>query len=247
MARALRISWLSFRGLLALTFVLGLIETAQGAPGAVKWLRDAGITQSHTLGVVLAATATIIVGLVALGPERVKHWSAIARGQPPAPSAAPKRPVSAPSHRPAREIPARVIPGAQREQSKHEATGELRAEQLSPELRAWLSHERERGTEFGISINKQKRRLAGESSFILDSLSMFTPDPTAMLRRLTERAAAWSVKVQHRLIAELPLKSDAFDGKPPPAHPDPTQGDFDRLAGYIEQRVEVLKAILGES
>jgi hypothetical protein len=136
------------------------------------------------------------------------------------------------------------------ERIEREVVGELhtdQAESVGPELRAWLDHERERGDEFIGSINKQKRRLAGESSF-LDSFSMFgTPDPDAMLRRLTGRAATWSVKVQRRLAAELPSRVDAFDGKPPRANPDPTQGDFDRLADYVERRLDVLKAILGQS
>jgi hypothetical protein len=79
------VAWLSIRGLLGVSVVLGLIETAQGAPSVVKGLKDAGVTQPHTLAVILAAAVTLILGLVfallALGPERVKHWLALARGQ----------------------------------------------------------------------------------------------------------------------------------------------------------------------
>lgn len=65
-------------------FVLGVIETAEGAPQAVRGLKDAGVTQPHTLGPILAAVITVIAVLVALGPERVKRWWALAHGQEPA-------------------------------------------------------------------------------------------------------------------------------------------------------------------
>lgn len=79
MARILRLLWLALRGLLAAIFVVGLLETVQGAPNAIDWLADAGVTKSPTLGVILAAIALVVVGLTALGPVRVKRWLALAR------------------------------------------------------------------------------------------------------------------------------------------------------------------------
>jgi hypothetical protein len=84
MVRTLRVVWLMCRGLLGVFFLAGLVETVQGAPHAAEWLADAGVAESRTLGVILAAIVLVIVGLVALGPVRVKHWLAVARGHEPA-------------------------------------------------------------------------------------------------------------------------------------------------------------------
>lgn len=86
MRRVLRLLWLSTRTLFGAFALLGLIETLQGAPSAVRWLEDAGVTQPHVLGPILVVVASIILGLVALGPERVRRWLALARGQEPPPS-----------------------------------------------------------------------------------------------------------------------------------------------------------------
>ena len=61
-------------------------RAALGAPSAVKWLSDAGITTSHAFGIVLSAVAALLLGGVALGPERVKRGWALARGQESAPA-----------------------------------------------------------------------------------------------------------------------------------------------------------------
>lgn len=61
--------------------VVGLFETVQGAPAFVDALADAGITRPHPLGVVLAALGSVVLGLVALGPERTRRYLALARGQ----------------------------------------------------------------------------------------------------------------------------------------------------------------------
>lgn len=70
-------------------FGLGLVETAQGAPSAVKWLDEAGVGQPQTVGLILALAITVIFGAIALGPARLKHWLAVARGEEATPRDAP--------------------------------------------------------------------------------------------------------------------------------------------------------------
>jgi hypothetical protein len=58
----------------ALFAALNLIETAQGAPQAVHLVSKAGVAHPQTLGIVLSTLAVLILGLAALGPERVLRW-----------------------------------------------------------------------------------------------------------------------------------------------------------------------------
>src|SRR5271156_5722993 len=94
-----RVLRLLARMLFGLIFVFGVIETAEGAPGVIKQLEKAVITSSHTAGLILAIVITIAFGLLALGPDRVKHWLAAARGQPAssAPASTPPGPVWPPA------------------------------------------------------------------------------------------------------------------------------------------------------
>jgi hypothetical protein len=141
----------------------------------------------------------------------------------------------------------------QRERIKREIKEELGTalqtvpvSSLSPELRGWLAHERERGEEFIASANREKRRLAGETSFLESLRFGFSQDAASALARLTRSSASWSAKVQRRIASDLPAEAQAFEGRPPDAHPEPTQGDFSRLTAYIDKRLEVLTTIVGE-
>jgi hypothetical protein len=66
----------------ALFALLGLIETIQGAPEAVDALSKAGVASPQMLGIVLSAIVVLILGLVALGPHRVRHWLSSILGEP---------------------------------------------------------------------------------------------------------------------------------------------------------------------
>lgn len=78
-------------GLFAL---LNFVETVQGAPQAVHALSKVGVAHPQTLGIALSAAAALILGLLALGPDRVRRgWDAISGTSRPASSPKPSLPL----------------------------------------------------------------------------------------------------------------------------------------------------------
>lgn len=137
----------------------------------------------------------------------------------------------------------------ERERIKRAVVDELTAGEpkgISPELRKWLDHERERGTEYAAQIRREGEHLLKEPSF-MSSLKALTGGMTSMsLSGFTARAREWSRAIADRLegIETVSAHIQAFREAPPPADPDPTEGDFRRLADYVELRVRVLSEML---
>jgi hypothetical protein len=185
----------------------------------------------------LAALALAAVIALTLVIDRGSERKAIQPSRPRMPRFAPMNPPLS-SQRRAAAAKALV--------EKGEEKGIDDPASIGAELRAWLEHERERGEEYRSQTRRQRERLAGEVSFLTEK--PFGPTPESMLRRITQHAGEWSAKVKKRLNAEgVEQAAQRFTGGPPVAHPEPTQGDFDRLADYVQQRVDALKTILGES
>ncbi len=259
MARILRFSWLAFRGVLAVIFVLGVIETAQGAPQALKWFKDAGVTQSPTLGVILAGLAVVLVGLVALGPERVKRWAALARGEltPPThgrlrverlPDTLRAPPITPPplevSESEAHRIAAtrdqglaayRVFPEQKREEAKKPAPSPV----LTPKFSQWLQRQYERGKDECYKINLVRTEVLTAMG------GMAAIGPSFNLSELTNSANHWAKGLRSGLKnAGFMDAAAAVAGSAPSASGSPTSGDCDRLKAYVEARMKVIQNVL---
>jgi hypothetical protein len=78
----------------ALFALLNFVETIQGAHQAVKALSEVGVAHPQALGIALSAGAALILGLIALGPDRVRRgWCAISGGSRPASGPKPSLPL----------------------------------------------------------------------------------------------------------------------------------------------------------
>lgn len=140
---------------------------------------------------------------------------------------------------------------AQRERIKREVKEELGGvaqiespRSVSVELRDWLARERERGEEFAVSARSEREYLAGAVPPIV-ALKRMGITSRDRLADLTRKASEWSARIRRQLADEMPGSVAAFEGAPLPAQQDPTQGDFTRLARYIDDRVNALTRIIG--
>jgi hypothetical protein len=115
---------------------------------------------------------------------------------------------------------------------------------IDPQVRAWLAHEQERGEEYARAARSEKMHLAGKAGPLM-ALVRLGIKPADVLGRLTAEASRWSAKIQGQLAADSKLseRAGAFQAQPPAAHPEPTQGDFERLAQYVDARVDALKLL----
>jgi hypothetical protein len=197
-ARILRFLRLAGKFVFGVVALVGLIETARGAPETAKWLNDAGLTGTHTLGMVVAAMIASIFGLLFAGPERVKRWWLLARGH----------------------SQARVKPSAQTGQGKgHIEIGEqtsrvvVRSE-LQPELDfgAVLPHKnalviayRERLRKEREPIRERLRTLAGRIEDHVDARAAERPLSAAHLYQAVGNA--WNPQQQehHKGLSEYEL------------------------------------------
>ncbi len=143
--RVLRFLGKAFVGGLGL---LGLIETARGAPETARWLSDLGLADAHSLNVLLAIGVSVICAVLLAGPERIKHWLALAHGRDAQSS---NRPLDQET-----EMGSRGVPTLSRSSSvlptRRHTAGKLEAELGVTPLEAWLKgrideanqHKRER-------------------------------------------------------------------------------------------------------
>jgi hypothetical protein len=112
-------------------------------------------------------------------------------------------------------------------------------EARSPEFRAWLQHQHQRGREEVEKITIERRLLLTETH----GLERFTR--RMALVELTGVAASWARGVHDGLCeAGHPEDAAVFALSPPFPESDPTRGDCDRLGGYVEAGMTVLQNLL---
>jgi hypothetical protein len=223
MRRILRLSWLLVRGLLGVIFVLGVIETALGAPSAIKWLKDAGVTHSQTLGLVLAVVVSFIFGLTALGPERVKHWLALARGQD--------------------EPPPLVPPNAEPQKSEPEPPSNPMSREsaiMNPRLRQL--HDRHK-METPLDLKRLLReglRLKGVLDATGENIPLLKEDPIYH----------WAKATWEALEVDKPMTAKEFFGDKSP-YGGPWFGtayglEIDRIGrrAYLDSRIQILAEVV---
>jgi len=106
---------------------------------------------------------------------------------------------------------------------------------LTPEFRAWLEHEHQWGRQALHAIARQRRLLLAETHGLERfTIRMAIVDLTGSVARWASGLHGGLSKVGHTETAE------AFALSPPFAATDPTTDDCDRLAEYVEVRVNVL-------
>jgi hypothetical protein len=193
------------------------------------------------VGFALALVSTLVIdGVIMRGRQEN------ARPRPGGGSA------SSPARRPA--IPSRAKRIEQSISTRQAATTALavqteqteQPEGIDPKLRKWLDHERERGAEYAAHVKREGSQLLAGTNFIF-ALKNFGMSSMS-LSSLTSRSRTWSRTIATRIegVEGLSAHVETFRAQPPAADSDPTEGDFRRLAEYLEQRVRLLREILRE-
>jgi hypothetical protein len=112
---------------------------------------------------------------------------------------------------------------------------------MTPELRAWVEHERAWGREALRAIVRQRRLLLTETH----GLERFTI--RMALVDLTGSVAKWANGLHSGLEKEGHAETAAlFASAPPFAASDLTAEDYDHLGEYLEARVQALGDLLAK-
>jgi hypothetical protein len=187
------------------------------------------------VGFAVALVSTLVIDGVIIKARSSPSSPAPSSGRPRALRSARKsRAPSIPTHQPTATAIA-----VQTEQTEQ-------PESIDPKLRKWLDHERERGAEYAVHVKREGGQLLAGTNFIF-ALKNFGMSGMS-LSSLTSRARTWSRTIATRIegVVGLSAHVETFRAQPPAAASDPTEGDFKRLAEYLEQRVRLLREILRE-
>jgi len=218
--------------------VAGLLVVIGLLVAVVKLLTDAGWVPLLFMG--LALLVLLLVGIQRLSAMIEKARARRAAPTPSLPQPPPRvvagRQTALPSRRePTRQAAAPNI-AVQTEPTEQ-------PESIDPKLRKWLDHERERGSEYAAHAKREGQQLLRGNAFLF-ALKNF--GSSMSLSSLTAQARTWSRAIAARIegVQSLSAHVETFREAPPPSDPDPTEGDFRRLAEYLEHRVGLLKSIL---
>jgi len=109
----------------------------------------------------------------------------------------------------------------------------------TPEFMAWLAHEQAWGRHALRAIAARRRSL------LVDSHGLEQFAIRMAIVDLTGAVARWAGGLHDGLSrARQARAAAAFAASPPFAAADPTTGDCDRLAAYVEERMELLEDLL---
>jgi hypothetical protein len=110
---------------------------------------------------------------------------------------------------------------------------------LTPQLRAWVEHERVRGAQVVRAIMRQRGLIRSDTH----GLEQFTM--RMALVNLTGSVASWANGLHDGLSKTGNLDAArVFAVSPPFAATDPTTGDYDQLGDFVEARTKVLQELL---